>query len=668
MYDNSPVGQLRLPLLRLGNTYMRLRARSLTGLFATALTFGLNTFAPTPLQAAEAESVPGEYIVKFRWRASDAQFRRALGEGRMRIKRHVQTRPMSNVGEDGLTLVASELPPQALADRLRNDPAVESIEPNFIYRTAAVSNDPSVVSGSTWGLLGSASTPANTYGSAAVQAWANGYTGSSSVIVAVIDDGIQTTHPDLYLNIWVNSHEAVDGIDNDGNGYIDDVSGWNFAADSGQLYVPADKHGTHVAGTIGARGGNAVGVAGVNWQVGLIAARFLAGGSGTTIDAVEAIDYIIDLKSRHSLNIVAINASWGGGGYSSSLHAAVNRAAKAGILFIAAAGNNGTNNDLIPYYPANFDTRVAAFSESAASYDAVVAVAALNSSGSKAGFSNYGLQSVDLGAPGATIYSTIPNNAYAYMSGTSMAAPHVTGGVALYASTHPMATPEEIRNALLGAVTPTVSMSGKTVTGGRLNLASVIEPPDPVDPPDVETPTDLAASAQKSTIAGLCLVSVQWDAVPGDNITYTLRRGPSASGPWEIAASGLSVTSFGESLPAGITYFYTVSAVADPDESAPAAPVSVTPAAPAPSNLVAVPAINGTSAKLTWADNTSDEQGFKLEMDIGDGWRPPSNLKSNATSVNISWISGVSVYKFRLRAYLGNTFTEYSNEATVVRP
>lgn len=641
---------------------MSLLATSLTGLIATFSTLGV-LFSYPASHAAEPDRANGEYIVKFRWNAGDNQLRHAVSEGRLRIKRHVQTRAMFSAGDDGLTLVTTELPPAELARRLRNDPTIESIEPNFIYRTTATSNDPQFLNGSLWGMFGPASSPVNVYGSAAAEAWASGYTGSTSVMVAVIDDGLQTTHADLVNNVWVNPFDPVDGLDNDGNGYIDDLNGWNFAADSSSVYVATDKHGTHVAGTIGAKGGNSLGVAGVNWKVGLIAAKFLAGGSGTAIDAVEAIDYIVDLKSRHNLNIVAINASWGGPDYSESLHSAVLRAAKAGILCIAAAGNSSLNNDFTPFYPANFDTRVASATESAASYDAVIAVAAITASGGRAGFSNYGLNTVDIAAPGVSIISTIPNG-YGYMSGTSMAAPHVTGGVALYASTHPLATPAEIRAALLDAATPTPSMSGKTVTGGRLNLSTVINAPPPLG---LEPPAEVTVTAQKSTIAGEATINVKWSAV-NTATTYTVRRALHALGPWTIVGSSLTDTNLTEVQAAGVAYYYTVASADASTESAPSPSVSVTPAPPTPSNLVAIPALNGTSAKITWADNCSDEQGFKLEMDIGAGWRPPTTIKANAASVNIPWMSGVSVYKFRLRAYNGTAYSEYSNEATVVKP
>ena len=197
---------------------------------------------------------------------------------------------------------------------------------------------------------------------------------------------------------------------------------------------------------------------------------------------MRAIDYFTDLKSRHHLNIVALNNSWGGGGYSQALKDAILRAAKADILFVVAAGNgdaygNGLNNDVTPDYPSNYDTTKGTSTESAASYDAVISVAAIDSNGARATFSNYGGTTVDLGAPGVSILSTVPTDSYGTMSGTSMATPHVTGAIALYASTHPSDPASAIKSALLKSVSPTPSLAGVTVTGGRLNIPALLATP-----------------------------------------------------------------------------------------------------------------------------------------------------------------------------------------------
>jgi subtilisin family serine protease len=362
----------------------------------------------------------------------------------------------------------------AAVQALRNSPDVEYAEPNWIYQHQAASNDPYYTNGSLWGMYGDATSPANQYGSQAGEAWARGSTGSAGVYVGIIDEGIQLDHPDLSGQIWTNPFDKPDGVDNDGNGYVDDSNGWDFDGNNNTIYDGGargslDDHGTHVAGTIGAKA-DGKGVVGVNWSVTMISGKFLGRRGGTTANAVKAVDYFTDLKTRHGLNIVATNNSWGGGGYSQALHDAVVRGAKANILFIAAAGNGGSdgvgdNNDATASYPSNYNTT------KDAGYDAVIAVAAITSSGSRSAFSNYGATTVDIGAPGSGVNSTTAYNTYSSYGGTSMATPHVTGGAALYAAANPTATAAQIRQAILGSAVPTASLSGITVTGGRLNVS-----------------------------------------------------------------------------------------------------------------------------------------------------------------------------------------------------
>ena len=259
---------------------------------------------------------------------------------------------------------------------LSRNPAVAFVEPNYkLLSTAAVTstNDPYYTSGSLWGMYSDDSPTVygpsgttNAFGSGAEEAWSQGYTGSSSVVVAVLDEGIQITHPDLAANIWTNPYEvAGDGIDNDGNGFVDDVNGWDFYYGDNTVYDSGeDAHGTHVAGTIGGVGGNGIGVSGVSPNVQIISTKFLGPWGGYTSDAVAAINYLTDLKTRNNVNLVAINNSWGGGGYSSTLHSAILRAAKADILFVAAAGNSTVNTDTTANWPSNYSTLQASATES----------------------------------------------------------------------------------------------------------------------------------------------------------------------------------------------------------------------------------------------------------------------------------------------------------------
>lgn len=365
----------------------------------------------------------------------------------------------------------------AVADamaRLRGTGAVQFAEPNWIYTKQAAPNDTYYANGKLWGVYGDTSPgKTNQYGSQAAEAWNVGKDCSSNVIVGIIDEGVMTTHPDTAANIWVNPFEIPNnGVDDDGNGFIDDVNGWDFVNNDKTTFDGVgDDHGTHVSGTIGAVRNNGVGVAGICGQVKIVNAKFLGAQGGTTADGVEGIDYITDLKTRHSLNIVATNNSWGGGGFSQAMQDAIERANAANILFIAAAGNGnalgiGQNNDSKPNYPSNYPNAN------------VIAVAAITKTGARASFSNYGATTVDIGAPGSAIWSTVPKTvngvvtaSYASYDGTSMATPHVAGAAALYASLHPGSTAAQIKAAILGSAVPTASMAGKTVTGGRLNVS-----------------------------------------------------------------------------------------------------------------------------------------------------------------------------------------------------
>ena len=421
--------------------------------------------------AANENAVPNEILVKFKAGTSQSKKDEVLSNLNAQVSEKILTKAMERAGErEAIHLL--KVPSAALEAiaKAKGFGEVEYAEPNYIYTHNAVSNDFYFTNGSLWGMYGSAPSPANEFGSQAEDAWARGVTGSSAVYVGIIDEGYMYTHEDLADNAGKNPGEGLinDGLDNDGNGYVDDIYGWDFDGGNNTIFDgTGDDHGTHVAGTIGGKGGNVKGVAGVCWSVKLLNAKFLGRNGGTTANAIKAVDYFTDLKTRHGINLVATSNSWGGGGFSQGLADAITRANQANILFIAAAGNSTSNNDNTPSYPSNY------------TQDNVIAVAAITSSGAIASFSSYGATTVDLGAPGSGIWSTVPASSkgkivssYASYSGTSMATPHVSGAAALYASYHPGSSAATIKAAILAAATPTASLGGKCVTGGRLNVST----------------------------------------------------------------------------------------------------------------------------------------------------------------------------------------------------
>ncbi|CAD5962190.1 Thermitase [Planktothrix rubescens] len=302
--------------------------------------------------------------------------------------------------------------------------------------------------------------------------------GDPNLVIGVIDTGVDYNHPDLVGNIWTNPGEiAGDGIDNDSNGYIDDVRGWDFASNDNNP-MDVHGHGTHVAGTIAGKGNNGVGVTGVAWNAKIMPLKYLNdSGVGPTSNAILAINYAT------AKGVKLTNNSWGGGGYSQALYDAINTAGQQGALFIASAGNESNNNDANPAYPASYNLAN------------IISVASTTRTDGLSSFSNYGATTVDLGAPGSSIYSTLPNSSYGTLSGTSMASPHVTGAAALLWSQNPTWTAQQVKNKLMQTTDPISALSGKTVTGGRLNINNALASSDTTPPTASSfTPTDDATN------------------------------------------------------------------------------------------------------------------------------------------------------------------------------
>jgi subtilisin family serine protease len=432
--------------------------------------------APSASKADDAalgpdpEVVPGELVVGFDDQASDSLQRRTVQKAGGQIEDTVDS-------IDGLIVTprGSRTTDQVAALLTNADP-VEFVEPNYVLKHFRTPNDAAF--GREWGLQnsgqlgGKAGADIN-----ATAAW--DVTTGGDVTVAILDTGIAYNHPDIIHNMWRNPAELPNGVDDDNNGFVDDIYGADFKNDDSD---PNDdsSHGTHVAGIVGAEGNNGIGSVGVNWNVHLMALKFLDNnGAGNTANAAEAIDYAVKAGAR------VINASWGGPAYSFALYKAIRNAGNAGVLVVAAAGNEGANSDTEPEYPASSDL------------PNVISVAATDAGDGLVDFSNYGARTVDLAAPGDDIYSTVPKFAnpsgYASFSGTSMAAPFVSGAAALYLSHTPSATVAQVRDALLQSVDPLPSLAGKTVTGGRLDVGRALGAVQPPPPPAASPSSDSTA-------------------------------------------------------------------------------------------------------------------------------------------------------------------------------
>ena len=294
---------------------------------------------------------------------------------------------------------------------------------------------------------------------AALKAWLKTQ-GSSDVVVAVLDSGVDYTHPDLVANMWVRP-DTVPAYRDDELGNFDDLQGFNAAANQSD---PMDDngHGTHCAGIVGAEGNNDEGIAGINWNVQIMPLKFMGrGGFGTTKDAIEAINYAIDRK-RAGVNVKVINASWGSTAYSKALEDAIRAAGEEGILFVAASGNDGSSNDKRPHYPSNYNL------------PNVISVAALDRTDNLASFSNFGIKTVHIAAPGRDILSTWLNDQYREASGTSMATPYVAGVAALILASEPKLSVEKLRERVLKSIDKIDLLDGKLENGGRINAAKAL--------------------------------------------------------------------------------------------------------------------------------------------------------------------------------------------------
>ena len=531
--------------------------------------------APTSSQSSQSEkSAPDRVIVKLKEGAPS----RALEER----NRGIGARTEKQIAPHTVPGLHTVKLPQGLSveraiEHYEASRNVEYAERDFfVYHDQTTINDPYYANGSLWGLNNTSYTTPGKGDIDAPEAWNTTTSGDQEIVLGVIDEGVAYDHPDLATNIWKNPKEEVGstGVDDDGNGYVDDIRGWDFYSNDNTTFDgSSDDHGTHVAGTIGASGNNTnssgdyVGVVGVNYsKVKIITAKFLGPNGGYTSGAIQAVDYLTDLKKNRGVSNLALTSnSWGGGGYSQGLYDAINRADAADILFVAAAGNSGTNNDSSPHYPSSYDLRN------------VISVAATDKYDAKSSFSNYGSTSVDLGAPGSGIYSTLPGDTYGSKSGTSMATPHVSGALALLVSRDPtlISTDDghiQAKDRTLKYVDQVSSLSGKTVTGGRLNvdkaLSGATAPSPPADQTTPAAPSNLTAARSGSRANQT--INLTWTDQSSNEVNFTVERSTDKTN-WSTLTSTLAenTTSYADKgVSQRTTYYYRVKATNSAGSSA----------------------------------------------------------------------------------------------------
>ncbi len=444
----------------------------------TALALGMVSTVQANEKNALAEHVPGEVIVKLK-----AGMAKSFLSRKSVYNADIKELMELSMGDVAVLRVPQTKSLKSIVIEISKDSAVEYVEPNFIYKaiknvetlesklynssftpkySSMLTNDPKF--DDLWGLVNTGNNePAGSRGNSApsgvagidvnaTNAWAI-TKGNKNVKIAVIDTGVDYNHPDLQANIWTNTAElnGRPGVDDDGNGYVDDIHGYDFANNDGDP-MDGNGHGTHCSGTIAAEHDNGVGIAGVMAQAQIVGIKFLTDqGSGSTADAIKAIDYAT------KINVDIMSNSWGGGGFSQALYDSIKAAKDAGIVFTAAAGNSATDNNGQPHYPSNYDI------------ENVISVAANNYSDELAFFSCYGSKTVHVAAPGRNILSTTPNNAYDVYSGTSMATPHVSGVVGLYIAQYGRVDVAQLRTDLMKSSVYARSYGRKTIGKGRVD-------------------------------------------------------------------------------------------------------------------------------------------------------------------------------------------------------
>lgn len=532
-----------------------------------------------------------------------------------------------------------------------SDPLVEYAEPNYIRKaTATIPNDQYFYQ--QWALHNTGSFASGTAGAdiKAPQAW-DIHTGNSSIIIAVLDTGIDYNHSDLSGNIWINTNEIPNnGIDDDGNGKIDDWRGWNFVSNNNN---PMDNngHGTFVSGIAGAKTNNSIGIAGLMWNAKIMALKFLdAEGEGTLADEILAIQYAIAKGAK------IINASYSGSSYSQAEFDALSLANSAGVLVMAAAGNGGNddigdNNDFYPEYPASY------------ALPNIISIAATDQNDRRAAFTNFGLNSVHVAAPGVYILSAVPTSifpsGYGFSSGTSASTPHVSGLAGLLYSYYPYFTHLQIRATILRYVDVLPSLSGWIQTGGRINAYRAIS--------SLLIPTGLNTSAISTS-----QISLSWtDNATGED-GYKIERMQAGGSFSQIATTNANITSYLDSgLRDGTSYTYRVRAYNTiPADSLYSNEATAITPLNAPINLTAT-AVSPSQINLAWTDNSQAEDGYKIERKaIGGGdFAEIATVGANTTTFANTGLIANTTYVYRIRAFnsvAGNS--AYSNIVDATTP
>ncbi len=553
------------------------------------------------MNAAGVSFVPDRVLVRFRGgtsAAARAQVRRSAGA---RVTRAYRLVP-------GLELLTLAAPPvraaRSVLPAIARDPHVLYALPDVAYRVQSAPDDP--LFGEQWGM--------ESIG--APEAWAR-TTGSPSVVVAVLDTGITLNHPDLQADIWTNANPGQ-------HGYVGDVHGWNFIAGNNN---PSDDfgHGTHVSGIIGAVGNNSLGVSGVNWSVSLMPLKICNGeGICNLSDEIAALEYAVE----HGAKIA--NASFGGvyGGYQPEKEA-IAAAGNAGLLYVAAAGNEAGSDDVTPFYPASYPL------------ENIISVAATTRSNGLASFSNYGPNSVDLGAPGQEILSTLPttgplssSTGYGYLSGTSMATPHVAGSAALLWSEHPSWTMQQIRARLLSTTRPLASLAGEVSTCGELDLATATDNAVAEEASLCVVRTGTGSGSVSSSVGGIeCGSACSAKVPPGTQVTLTAtpQEGSTFAG-WSGACSGTGSCTVAPTTAATVTAtFNTAVGVSGWEDEPLSAPSARQPFAAGTSPEytfynVSLSADGHVRAKTIYNNGSScayassDTGGVYLEEETKTGW------------------------------------------------